>query len=168
MKSKSVLKEWIVIYTKPRCEKVVKQNLIEKGFEVYLPLLKERRKWSDRKKWVEFPLFRSYIFVKVKVNETLFVLKTPNVVKAVRFGTEIAVVKEEIIKTIKQMLDGGYTPKPVNYFLKGDKVVVNQGPLKDIKGEVIQINNEKHLLIRVDAINQALAVLINRGILEPQ
>ena len=56
----------------------------------------------------------------------------------------------------------------VNYFLKGDKVVVNQGPLKDIKGEVIQINNEKHLLIRVDAINQALAVLINRGILEPQ
>ena len=168
MKSKSILKEWIVIYTKPRCEKVVKQNLIEKGFEVYLPLIKERRRWSDRKKWVEFPLFRSYLFVKTKVNEALYVLETPNVVKAVRFGTKIAIVKEELIKALKQMLDGGYTPVPVNYFLKGDKVKVNQGPLKDIKGEVIQINNDEHLLIRVDAINQALAVLINRGILEPR
>ena len=53
-------KQWIVVRSKPRSEKVVYKELVSKNIEAYLPLLKERRKWSDRKKWVEFPLFSSY------------------------------------------------------------------------------------------------------------
>ena len=55
---RSFMKKWIAVYTKPRHEKTLAQELEKKGIESYLPLLKERRKWSDRKKWVEFPLFR--------------------------------------------------------------------------------------------------------------
>ena len=47
--------KWIAVYTKPRHEKAVSNELYKKGYEVFLPLLKERRKWSDRKKWIEFP-----------------------------------------------------------------------------------------------------------------
>ena len=60
-------KIWVAVYTRPRHEKTVKKEFQKKGFEVYLPMLKERRKWSDRKKWVEFPLFRSYVFVRIKI-----------------------------------------------------------------------------------------------------
>ena len=55
--------KWIAVYTKPRHEKTVSNDLYKKGYEVYLPLLREKRKWSDRKKWIEFPLFKSYLFV---------------------------------------------------------------------------------------------------------
>ena len=72
MDSSEQNKKWIAVYTKPRHEKTVEKELQKKGFEVYLPLLKQRRKWSDRKKWVEFPLFRSYIFVKTEIKNALF------------------------------------------------------------------------------------------------
>ena len=55
----SLNKKWIAIYTKSRHEKKVANNLIEKGFEVYLPLIRKRQKWSDRKKWISYPLFKS-------------------------------------------------------------------------------------------------------------
>ena len=79
-------KKWISIYTKSRHEKVVAKKLVENGFEVYLPMLREKRKWSDRKKWVEFPLFKSYMFVKTEIKESISIVKVPNVVKIIRFG----------------------------------------------------------------------------------
>ena len=58
-------RKWLAIYSRPRWEKKVNQLLVEKGFESYCPLNKVRRKWSDRMKIVEEPLFKSYVFVKV-------------------------------------------------------------------------------------------------------
>ena len=74
MNSDQNSKKWLAVYTKPRHEKTVEKKFQKKGFEVYLPMLKERRKWSDRKKWVEFPLFRSYIFVRTKLKNALYQL----------------------------------------------------------------------------------------------
>ncbi len=66
--------KWIAAYTKPRHEKVAYDQLIDNGFTAYLPLLRQKRKWSDRKKWVEIPLFKSYVFVKTHLKNGLFVL----------------------------------------------------------------------------------------------
>ena len=74
MNVKKDAKKWIAVYTKPRHEKLVEKELQKKGYEVYLPILRERRKWSDRKKWVDFPLFRSYLFVKVQIKNSLSTL----------------------------------------------------------------------------------------------
>ena len=115
--------KWIAIYTKPRHEKSVEKELLKKGFEVYLPLLKERRKWSDRKKWVEFPLFRSYIFVRTQEKNTLFILQTIGVVKLVKFGNKVAIVQDESIRAIKLMIEGGYNPKATDYFLTGGAIL---------------------------------------------
>ena len=89
--------KWIAVYTKPRHEKTVSNELYKKGYEVYLPLLKERRKWSDRKKWIEFPLFRSYLFVRTDIKNVLFVVQTYGVVKIIKFGEKIGIVQNEII-----------------------------------------------------------------------
>ena len=61
-----VTKKWLVVYTKPRWEKKVNTSLVNKGIEAYCPLNKVRRKWSDRMKTIEEPLFKSYVFVKVE------------------------------------------------------------------------------------------------------
>ena len=166
MDSQQDNKKWIAVYTKPRHEKTVEKELQKKEFEVYLPLLKQRRKWSDRKKWVEFPLFRSYIFVKTEIKNALFVLQTLGVVKVVKFGGEVAVIQNDSIQAIKLMIEGGYSPEATDYFVKGDPVEVKDGPLKGLVGEVIRVDNHDRLLVRVDAIQHSVSVQINRAFLK--
>ena len=166
MDSQQDNKKWIAVYTKPRHEKTVENELLKKGFEVYLPLLKQRRKWSDRKKWVEFPLFRSYIFVKTEIKNALFVLQTLGVVKVVKFGGEVAVIQNDSIQAIKLMIEGGYSPEATDYFVKGDPVEVKDGPLKGLVGEVIRVDNHDRLVVRVDAIQHSVSVQINRAFLK--
>ncbi len=166
MDSNEQNKKWIAVYTKPRHEKTVEKELQKKEFEVYLPLLKQRRKWSDRKKWVEFPLFRSYIFVKTEIKNALFVLQTLGVVKVVKFGGEVAVIQNDSIQAIKLMIEGGYMPEATDYFVKGDPVEVKDGPLKGLVGEVIRVDNHDRLLVRVDAIQHSVSVQINRAFLK--
>ena len=166
MDSQQDNKKWIAVYTKPRHEKTVENELLKKGFEVYLPILKERRKWSDRKKWVEFPLFRSYIFVRTEIKNSLFVLQTMGVVKVIKFGGEIAVIQDDSIRAIKLMIEGGYMPEAIDYFVKGETVEVKNGPLKGLIGEVIRVDNSDRLLVRVDAIQHSVSVQIDRGYLK--
>ena len=167
MNSDQDSKKWLAVYTKPRHEKAVEKEFQKKGFEVYLPMLKERRKWSDRKKWVEFPMFRSYVFVRTKIKNTLFVLQTPGVVKIIKFGDEVTVVRNESIEAIKLMIEGGYNPEPLNYFIQGDPVEVKDGPLKGLVGEVIRLDKNDRLVVRVDAIQHSVSIQINRGFLKP-
>ena len=166
MDSNEQNKKWIAVYTKPRHEKTVEKELQKKEFEVYLPLLKQRRKWSDRKKWVEFPLFRSYIFVKTEIKNALFVLQTLGVVKVVKFGGEVAVIQNDSIQAIKLMIEGGYMTEATDYFVKGVPVEVKDGPLKGLVGEVIRVDNHDRLLVRVDAIQHSVSVQINRAFLK--
>jgi len=157
------LKKWIVVYTKPRHEKIVANDLVKSGFEVYLPLLKERRKWSDRKRWVEYPLFKSYVFVRIEIKNSIFVLKTSSVVKIVKFGKDTAIVDNSIIKAIKLMINGGYIPQSTDYFIKGDPVKVIEGPLKGIEGEIAEIQYNSRLIIRIDSIQHSISIKINPG-----
>jgi len=159
-------RKWIVAYTKPRHEKSVENELRKKGLEVYLPLIKKRRNWSDRKKWVDYPLFKSYLFIKTELNNIIFVVQTPGLVKIIKFGNEIAVVDDLSIKSIKIMLNGGYTPKITDYFIKGDLVKVKEGPLKGITGEVTRIDGNDRLIIKIDAIQHSVSIKIKRSFLK--
>lgn len=155
------LKKWIVVRSKPRSEKIAYDQLLEKGIEAYLPLLKERRKWSDRKKWVEFPLFSSYLFANIELKNSIFVLQTHGVSSLVKFGEEIAIVQENIIKTIKLAIDGGYQLTPTEYFIAGNEVEVIEGPMKGVKGIIVQLKGKDRLIIKIDAIQQALSINID-------
>jgi transcription elongation factor/antiterminator RfaH len=166
METEHDMNKWIAVYTKPRHERTAKSELETKGFEVFLPLLKERRKCSDRKKWVEFPLFKSYIFVRTETKNVLFVLQTPGVVTVVKFGGEVAIVQDKSIQAIKLMIEGGYRPIATDYFVKGDPVQVKEGPLKGLVGEVTRIDGHDRLLIRVDAIQHSVSVHIDRAFLK--
>ena len=159
-------KKWIAIYTRPRHEKTVEQELISKGFETYLPILRERRKWSDRKKWVEFPMFRSYVFTHITFNQVLPVLETISVVKIIKFGNEPAIVQDEHIEGIKLMIEGGYNPQTTDYFLRGDQVKVCDGPIKGLSGEVVRLDDHDRLVIRIDAIQHSVSVQIERRFLK--
>ena len=153
-------KQWIVVRSKPRSEKVAHSELVKKNIEAYLPLLKERRKWSDRKKWVEFPLFSSYLFARIDIKDSIFVLQTQGVNTIVKFGKQIAIVQNSVIKAIRLAMEGGYQLEPVEYFVEGNRVEVVAGPMKGVKGIVAKLKGQNRLIIKIDAIQQALSIQI--------
>ena len=162
------MEKWIAVYTKSRHEKVVIQELEKNDIEAYCPILKERRQWSDRKRWVEFPLFRSYVFAKIELKNSLYILQTIGVHHIVKFQGNISTIPDGIIQNIKSMIDGGFTVEQVEYFVKGDEVKVVDGPLKGMEGIVVKIKNENKLVLKVTAIQQAISVQIHPGYLKPK
>ena len=105
MKQAAPAKKWLAIYTRPRWEKKVNQLLQEKGLESYCPLNKVRRKWSDRMKTVEEPLFKSYVFVKVSEEDRAAVRLTTGAINFVYWNGKPAVIKEKEISAIKRFLN---------------------------------------------------------------
>src|SRR5215469_13926879 len=98
-------RNWYAIYTKPRWEKKVHRMLLEKGIEAYCPLNRVRRKWSDRLKWVDEPLFKSYVFVHIAEEEQPRVRLVGGVVNFVYWLGKPAVVKDKEIDMIRKFLD---------------------------------------------------------------
>lgn len=139
---------WLAAYTKPRNEKKVSERLVLKGFEVYCPLREDIRQWSDRKKKVKEPLFKSYVFVHVSEQERLSILEDPGVVQFVFWLGKPAVVKDSDIEEVRVFLEE-YPSAIVNQIeiKRGTKVKVSAGPLKDQKGQVHEVRGHKAVLI---------------------
>ena len=160
------MEQWIAVRSKPRAEKVALKQLEKKGMQAYLPLVRQKRKWSDRMKWVELPLLPGYLFAKVELKKSLFVLQTHGVSTVVKFGDEVAVVQESVVTSIRLALEGGYELEPTEYFTNGDEVEVIEGPMKGMKGIVSAIKGEEKLIIKIDALQQAIAVHIETKFLQ--
>ncbi|HBN03105.1 MAG TPA: antitermination protein NusG, partial [Bacteroidetes bacterium] len=99
---------WKVVYIASRQEKKVAVRLAQEGIEYFLPLYQKLSQWSDRKKWVELPLFNGYLFVKPTTLQRDKVLSLQGVVAFVRYNKEDAIVKQTEIEIIKQVLESGY------------------------------------------------------------
>ncbi|MES1159526.1 MAG: UpxY family transcription antiterminator, partial [Bacteroidota bacterium] len=98
-------KTWYAVYTKPRWEKKVYALLTEKGMEAYCPLNKVKKKWSDRVKWVDEPLFKSYVFVSIPEDEQTAVRMVSGVVNFVYWLGKPAVIKDKEIALIRSFLN---------------------------------------------------------------
>ena len=155
------MKKWIAIYTKSRHEQIVINELSKKDIESFCPMFKERRQWSDRKKWVHFPLFRSYVFARIHLKENIFVLQTIGVNKIVKFQNKISIIPDQVINDIKNVVDGRYKIQQVDYFIKGDEVSVVSGPLKGVNGIIQDLKGDSRLIMKVEAIRQAFSIEIS-------
>ena len=82
----------------------------------------------------------------------------------IKFGGKLTPILEETIKSLKLIIDGGYNPEPTDYFIKGDPVIIKDGPLRGIKGEVVRIENEKYFIIHIDSIGQTISIKITRDL----
>ncbi len=139
---------WYVLYTKPRNEKKTAGLLEKKGIEVYCPLQEVLKQWSDRKRKVQEPVFRSYIFVRLDnyMTEQVRVLETPGAVRFLWWQQKPGIVRDEEIKAIEHFLNdykGAYVSVR---FHEGDDVGVTEGPLKDQRGRLVKLKGNKAIL----------------------
>ena len=154
-------KTWYAVYTKPRNEKKVYQRLQEKGIETFLPLQKKIKQWSDRKKMVEEPLFRSYIFVCISPKEYYDVLNTIGIVRYITFEGKAVAIPPRQIEQVKHLLVQDLEIETVEQNLSpGDKVEVKFGQLMGIVGELVEHAGKKKLVIRIDHVSHSIMVTL--------
>lgn len=157
------MQQWYVIYSKPRWEKKVHRLLTEKQITSYCPLNRVRKKWSDRYKLVEIPLFTSYVFVQISEEEKLKVRETPGVLNFVYYQGKPAIVKEKEIERIKRFLSEyeNVELQPME-FKKDQRVKVGQGIFIDEEGRVIDLVNGK-VKVAIDSLGYTLIAIFDKS-----
>src|SRR5450759_3913359 len=165
-KNKVLEEKWYALYTRPRAEKLVFQRLVEVGIETFLPLQKTYRMWSDRKKLVEKPLLSSYVFVKTNNKNFPKVYKTNGVVKFVSFEGRPVSIPQNQIDNLRLLVDSdAEIVVSSERFDPGDNVVVINGSLIGLTGELIRIGSKNRVVVRIDRLDQNLILKIPKAFL---
>ena len=163
---------WHALYVRSRMEKKVLSQLEDGGYKAYLPLITQVKQWSDRKKKVEEPLFKSYVFVYSNEREYIPILNVYGVIKFVTFEKKAVVVPENQILAIKKFVsdfEKGEEYKMMNNeeLKVGQKVRIINGPMKGLTGRLETIYNKRHLIVYIDVVGQCIPVHIPRAKVEP-
>lgn len=152
---------WYAIYVRSRHEFVSHRELLKKGIASYLPTIKKLRRWKDRQKSLEFPLFPGYLFVHIppRPDEYLNVLKTRGVVNMLHSepGSPATLLEEEIA-TLKLMLESGAELSIYPQLKEGTKVSIKKGPLKGATGLVSKQEGQYMFVVNIHILGRSVAV----------
>jgi transcription antitermination factor NusG len=156
-------KHWYAIYTRPHSEKKVFDRLQNAGFEAYCPLNRVKKKWSDRIKWIDEPLFKSYVFVKVDESGKTGVRMVNGVVNFVYWLGKPAIVKEKEIETIRKFLNDYEEVQAFPLNLSADTpVTIRHGIFMDKEAKVLEVMNNKVRVI-IESIGYSLVAIVNKS-----
>jgi len=158
-----MIKNWYAIYTKPRSEKRVNELLLEEGVITYLPLKQVRKRWSDRLKMIENPLFPSYLFVKISTKEYELVRRTYGVVNFVYYLNKPAKIREKEIKVIQKFLKK--TEHSSIDFLPKEEVIIMEGVLQGKIGKIVKVSKNK-VLLHIEGLEYTLQAEIKKKVLQ--
>jgi transcription antitermination factor NusG len=153
-------KKWYALYTKPRWEKKIDTQLKKKGVECWCPLQKLEKQWSDRKKIIEEPLFRSYVFVHIDETESAKVKMTDGVLNFVFYLGKPAIIREEEIDMIKKYLGEKEATLQLisdEGFREDTKIRINYGVFMDREG-VVTYSDKKKVYVRLQSLGQVMVV----------
>lgn len=162
---------WYACYTRGRHEKRVEVLLQERGIESYLPVVRSRRRWKDRIKLVDWPLFPSYVFGRFALDDLSRVLATRGVVSVIRTGDRPVAIAEEEIENVRRFVgalgSAGVEPEPEPFVAKGQRVRVCEGPFAGVEGVVMETSRGRRVLVGVQGIGQGFAVDVDARCLQP-
>ncbi len=165
-------KKWFAIYVKSRNEKKVFKQLEDIGVESFLPLITRLKQWSDRKKKVEEPLFRSYVFLRHNLKDRKEYYKIMNIQGVVCFVTiekKPVPIPENQITAIKEYLnDTELQDFNTDDFKEGQLVRIKSGQMRDLIGRFVQTKGKHNIIIiiEIEAVGQSLPITVPRSMVE--
>lgn len=166
MEASNQLWPWFAIQVRT-CSEATAANLLQsKGYECYLPLTQCKRRWSDRIKVLEMPLFPGYLFCRCDMQNRLPILKTPGVLQMVGVGRVHIPVDEFEINAIQQMGRSGLQAQPWPYLKTGDIARIQYGPLRGLTGIVVGVKSDLKFVLSVTLLQRSVAVEVDRDWLE--
>jgi len=151
---------WYAAYTRSRSERTAAKLLEEQGIEVYLPLQRKLRQWSDRKKWVEVPYINSYVFVHTSEKEYYDILNTQGIIRYITFEGKAAPIPNWQIEAMKKIIA---SDTPITFsghrFKKGEKIQIQAGALMGYEGEIVRdTDGQKKVMIRIGQLGVSMMV----------
>ncbi len=150
-------KYWLAFYTRPRHEFTARTDILHMGIEVYLPVVTVMKKWSDRKKRVTEPLFKSYIFAYCNEAERLRIVQSKSIVTTVFYNGKPAHVPDWQIEGVRRMLEGNEEVKIVEGIKEGVRIKITDGPFAGVEGVIYSTgNNEKYVAVSLDILNRSV------------
>jgi transcription antitermination factor NusG len=160
---------WYALLTRARHEKIVAYRLRERGVTAFLPLVSEVRRWSDRKKLMEFPLFSCYLFAKLlPTNESrLTALRIDGVFSIVGTRGEGTPIPDEQIDAVRRLIEERLPWHSYPFLKIGQRVRIRSGALDGVEGILVSRSGESTLVVSIDAIQRSLAVRIEGYDVEP-
>lgn len=157
---------WYAAYTCSRHEKQVSRQLCDRRIDCFLPTYQSVRRWKDRRKEVEFPLFPGYVFVRIREAERLRVLQVSGVVQLVTFNGRPAALDSDEIESLRHGIANGVAPEPHPYLKVGRRVRVKYGPLAGVEGFLVRCKDRYRVVISIDLIMRSIAAEVQVADLE--
>ena len=157
---------WYALYTCPRHEKCVAQQIEQRSISCFLPLYRSVRRWKDRRKELELALFPGYVFVRLALKDRLRVLQLPSAVRLVSFNGKPAVLPETEIEQLRERLARGAV-EPHPYLRVGRRVRVCGGPMQGLEGIIVRRKDRCRVVFSLDLIMRSVAVEVDESDVEP-
>ncbi|MGM9477298.1 UpxY family transcription antiterminator [Pedobacter sp. GSP4] len=159
---------WYPVYTRSRAEKKADDELNRKGISTYLPLKKTVKQWSDRKKIVEEPLIKSYLFVYISAKEYAEVLMTNGIARFVYFSGKVASIPDQQIHDLKLLLATDADLAVIDYDIKtGERVLIKAGPFKGMIAELVSVQNKQRIILRLQNMGYSININTSIAFIEP-
>ena len=152
---------WFALQVRTRHESGVADHLQGKGYEWFLPLHKARRRWSDRIKELDSPLFPGYLFCRFNPHDRLPILKTPGVTQIVGYNHVPVPVDEREIEAIRTLVALGVPNFPCSYLEIGSQVRIEAGALRGMEGILVDIKGKRRLVLSITLLQRSVAVEID-------
>jgi transcription antitermination factor NusG len=158
---------WFALHVRSRFEVSVASHLYGKGYECFLPTFKSRRRWSDRIKEIEAPLFPGYLFCRFNVLDRFPIVTTPGLIQIVGFNRAPVPVAESEIAALQQVVVSKLRHEPWPYLKAGSKVMIEAGPLTGLEGIFIEAKGGHRLVLSVTLLQRSVAVEIDSAFVRP-
>lgn len=158
--------KWYAIYTKSRFEKKLHLALQKSGFQTFLPLVKQKRAWSDRIKTIEVPLLPSYVFVRTIQSQFEHIYYHNGFVRFVTFERQPCVIREKEIRLLEKIINNELPVQQASHCGVGDQVRIIRGPLRGWEGRVACKKNKSKIVFVIGGIRQAISVEVMAGDVE--
>ena len=158
---------WFALHIKSNLEKVSSTILQSKGLSVYCPSFTTKRRWSDRTKEIERPLFPGYVFCRFDPNDRLPILKTHGVLNVVGVAGIPAPIAEDEILSVQKLLRSGLAAGPWPFVRTGQRVIIERGPLAGTEGILVQVKSQFRVVISISLLQRSVAAEIDIEMARP-
>lgn len=158
------MKRWFALYVQPRKEKVVEQELLKRGYEVYLPIKQVLRQWKDRKKIIEVPLIPSYIFMNIEEREMWNIVRINGCVKFIWFNGKACPIPDNQIDSIKLLLEKKVEIEQTSINpSSGDLVRIIEGDFTGLVGVFLHKKEKNNFAVRISSLGIDLTITIDES-----
>ena len=158
---------WYAIRVQSKLGNLASATLRGKGYEEFLPLYRSRRRWSDRVKELDLPLFPAYLFCRFDVYSRLPILTTPGVISIVGAGKTPVPVSDDEIAAVQAVIRSGLPALPWPCLTVGSRILIERGPLAGLEGIALDVDRKYRLVVSVPLLQRSVAVEIDRDWARP-